>query len=103
MRDGWIILRTFTSDLEAQAARGLLEARGLQALIEVDNCGGMRPHLDYTALAKLLVPEQEAAQAQELMQAAADSPPTASWNCTGCGENVEAGFDTCWKCGQARD
>ena len=103
MRDGWIILETFTTDLEAQGALSRLESFGLQGVIEVDNCGGMRPHFDYTIGVKLLVPEEDAAKARDLMQsdtAPADKNP---WLCNGCGENIEAGFDACRKCGQDRN
>ena len=103
MRDGWIILQTFSSELEAQAACSLLEARGLQALVEGDNCGGMRPHFDYTSGVKLLVPEEDAVQAQELILAKVPPKSGDSWLCIDCGENIEAGFGTCWKCGRDRD
>jgi putative signal transducing protein len=103
MRDGWIVLRTFTNDLEAQAFRSLLEARGLAVLIEVDNCGGMRPHFDYTMGIKLMVPEQDADQARELIQAADQTPQLDPWTCGGCGETIDSGFDTCWKCGRNQE
>ena len=103
MHDGWITLRTFISDLEAQEVRSRLEASGLRTMLEVDNCGGMRPHLDYTTGVKLLVPEEEADQARELMLTADTAPEGDPWSCSRCDENIEPVFDACWKCGQARE
>ncbi|MBU8871565.1 MAG: hypothetical protein KOO60_11935 [Gemmatimonadales bacterium] len=103
MRDGWIVLRTFVTDFEAQEARSRLEALGLQSLVEADNCGGMRPHLDLTTGVKLLVPQEEEAQARELIMESTTSPSGDPWLCGGCGENIEPGFDACWKCGRDRD
>lgn len=103
MRDGWIVLRTFTNDLEAQAFRGLLEARGVPVLVEVDNCGGMRPHFDYTTGIKMLVPQQDAEQARDLLRAADQPTRIDPWPCPACGESIDGDFETCWKCGRDRE
>lgn len=100
MKDGWTILRTFVTDVEAQEMRGRLESSGIAAMVAVDNCGGMRPHLDFTSGVKLLVPDQEVERARELLQASAAGPAGEAWICPGCGERIEAGFDTCWQCGR---
>lgn len=103
MRDGWIVVQTFINEVEAQEARAQLEARGLEALIESDNCGGMRPHFDYSVGVKVLVREQQLEQAQELLRAAFVPVPEGTWVCAGCGESVENQFGTCWQCGRDRD
>jgi len=103
MRDGWSVLRTFVTETDAQAACAQLQARGLEAMIESDNCGGMRPHFDYSMGVTLLVREQDLEQARELVQAAEEPVDQGTWPCAGCGEHVENQFGTCWQCGRDRD
>lgn len=103
MRDGWIVVATYLNDIEAQEARALLEARRVEALIASDNCGGMRPHFDYTVGVKLLVRQQDLEQARELIRPADEPAPEGSWPCAGCGEQIENQFGTCWQCGRDRD
>lgn len=103
MRDGWIVLETFINEVEAQEACAQLTARGLDALVEGDNCGGMRPHFDYSIGVKVLVREQDQDQARDLLRATDEPVPEGTWLCAGCGEQVENRFGTCWQCGRDRD
>ncbi len=44
-------------------------------------------------------------RAIELLRSHEESPPVteADWTCAACGEAVPASFDSCWKCGAARE
>lgn len=99
MRDGYTKIQTYLNYLDAELARSHLEAMGLDALVRSDNCGGMRPHFDLTGGVFLLVPEADADRALALLDGLSRSTVTEPWDCPGCGENIEAGFDTCWNCG----
>lgn len=102
MRDGFVVVGTFSSLVDAQVAQGTLESLGVPALLEADNCGGMRPHFDLTIGVRLLVAEPEADRAREILAEAPTPGPAAPWTCPGCGEEVEGNFDSCWNCGRAR-
>ena len=45
--------------------------------------------------------EEQEAQARELLRALMDLPQR-RWHCA-CGELVEGGFESCWRCGRAMD
>lgn len=102
MRDGMAIVKSFTNETEAQVALAHLEAVGITALIEADNCGGMRPHMDLTCGVHLLVKGLECEKAAALLKNAVEQTATEPWTCASCGENIEAGFDACWKCGNQK-
>jgi hypothetical protein len=102
MRDGMTRLETYTSEIEAEIAKGRLENLGVSVVLEKDNCGGMRPHLDLQAGVKLFVPDDQVDKAREIL-ATEPVPSTGSWVCQGCAEEIEGRFDTCWKCGRDRE
>jgi len=103
MVDGMTRLRTYISQLDGEIALGRLEALGVTAVLQSDNCGGMRPHLDLQAGVHLLVADEDIDKAREILTESGDQPAGPDWTCTGCGEQSEDGFDACWKCGHERD
>ena len=78
MRDGMTRLETFTSEIEAEIVKGRLEALGVSVLLEKDNCGGMRPHLDLQAGVKLFVLDGDLDKAREILTSAAVAT-TSAW------------------------
>ena len=40
-----VVLRTFANVIDAELAKGALEAAALDSFIQTDDAGGMRPHL----------------------------------------------------------
>ena len=103
MRDGMTKIKTFTNETEARMELNRLKAVGIVGVIEVDNCGGMRPHLDLTSGVHLLVADEEQEQALAVLSDSTEDIVIPAWVCDSCGENIEAGFDTCWKCGANSD
>jgi len=102
MRDGMSIIRTFSNETEAQLALNHLLALGVEALIEKDNCGGMRPHLDISSGVNILVATADLENATAALEEPVTDLSAAPWTCSKCSENIEAGFDTCWNCGQEK-
>ncbi len=102
MRDGMAIVKSFTNETEAQIALAHLKAMDITAILEADNCGGMRPHMDLTCGVHLLVSGVDCEKAAALLQESAAQPEAEAWTCSACGEDIEAGFDTCWKCGKEK-
>lgn len=102
MRDGMSIVKSYTNETEAQIALAHLKAEGITAVLEADNCGGMRPHMDLTCGVHLLVAGLECDKAAALLQDSVPQPLAEGWTCPSCGESIEPGFDACWKCGKEK-
>ena len=100
MRDGMFIIKTFSNETEAQFTLNHLLALEVNALIEKDNCGGMRPHMDISMGVDLLVANEDRDKALAVLEAPVTDLAAEPWTCGACGESIEAGFDACWKCGQ---
>lgn len=65
------VIDRFASQVEADLAKSALESAGIDATIQADRAGGMRDHLAWSGLGfKVLVREEDAAEARELL-----SPP----------------------------
>jgi hypothetical protein len=67
---GSVTVRTFQSTMEAEIAKGALEAAGIQAFVQADDAGGMRPHLQQHGVA-LMVAAEDAARAERVLSGSA--------------------------------
>lgn len=103
MRDGMTRLETYTNELEAEIAKGRLEALGVLVVLAKDNCGGMGPQLDLQAGVKLYVADQELEKAREILTSSTVATTTGTWICRGCSEEIDGSYDACWKCGRDRE
>lgn len=64
-----VTVRTFDQRFEAELARGLLEAEGIDSLILADDCGGQRPDLSVRMNGvQLLTREEDRDKAEEILQ-----------------------------------
>lgn len=65
-----VVVETFDSQPEADLAKGLLEAAGIEAIIQADTAGGMRPHLAMVGSGfRLLVRTEDATSARDVLDA----------------------------------
>lgn len=65
-----IIVGSFGSEPEAEIAKSALEAAGIDAMIQTDTAGGMRPHIAWSGSGfKILVREEDATAAREILEA----------------------------------
>lgn len=64
----WVIMRTFSTRLEAEMAKSLMETHGLTVQILADDLGGLRPDLTAALGAKLLVQVHELHVARQLLE-----------------------------------
>jgi len=82
-----IVVQSCASQIEAELAKGALEAAGIEAMIQADTAGRMREHLAWSGAGfKILVREEDAAAAREALAPRpevvedddpdADPPPT---------------------------
>jgi hypothetical protein len=61
-----VVVGTFLNQIEADMARGALEAADIESMISADDAGGLRPHL-WMGGVRLLVRAEDAEQAAEIL------------------------------------
>jgi Putative prokaryotic signal transducing protein len=61
-----VVVGTFLNHIEADMARGALEAADIESMISADDAGGLRPHLWMGGI-RLLVRAEDAEQASEIL------------------------------------
>ena len=70
--DDIVVVRTFAAEAEANIAASALESAEIDAMIQADTAGGMRPHIAWASGGfKLLVREEDADEARKVL-----TPPT---------------------------
>jgi len=68
-----VVVHSFGSQPEADLAKGALEAAGIDAIIQADSVGGMRPHIAWGGNGfKVLVRLEDEADAREVLEPAED-------------------------------
>jgi hypothetical protein len=60
------VIRTFINNVDAELARGALEAAGIASMIRADDCGGTRPHL-WMGGVELLVRRDDVERAEDVL------------------------------------
>ncbi len=68
MNEDWVVVRTFTTHIEADLASTALAAAGIDASIRADDCGGVYP---FKGGVELLVASEDAVIAGEVLSTAA--------------------------------
>ena len=61
-------VKNFYNEYEAQIAKSKLEALGIDAMIVKDDAGGMNPQLQITEGVRILVREDDAVVASEILE-----------------------------------
>ncbi len=70
--DALICIREFLNRHEAEMAVGILNSGGIEALVQADDCGSMRPNLAFTQGVKLLVKASVLEQEKEILSGRID-------------------------------
>lgn len=68
MNADWVVLRTFSTHIEADLASSALAAAGIDASIRADDCGGVYP---FKGGIELLVAQEDASLAAEVLDTSA--------------------------------
>ena len=61
-----VVVGTFLNQIEAEMAKGALEAADIESMISADDAGGLRPHLWMGGI-RLLVRAEDAEQATTIL------------------------------------
>lgn len=79
-----VVVRAYGNRPEADLAKGVLEASGIQAMIQADRAGGMREHLAWSGAGfRILVREEDVTAARDVLTSPAEED-----------ENPDADFET---------
>jgi Putative prokaryotic signal transducing protein len=63
-----VVVQSYATEGEAEVAKGVLEASGIDAMIQADTAGRMREHLAWSGLGhRVLVREEDAAEARGIL------------------------------------
>ena len=68
-------IRTYNGRLEAEIARGALEAHGIKAMVSADDMSGWRPELTFVLGARLLVKQENAEEAMKVLDSEDEDGP----------------------------
>jgi len=69
-----VVVHAFANEPEADMAKSALESAGIDAMIQADSAGGMRPHLAWASGGfKILVRGEDAAAAREVLEPLAEA------------------------------
>ena len=74
MADGVVVLRSFSTEVEAHLAAAVLEANGIPAQVVADTAGGAIPAIAVIFPVRLVVLAGDAELARELLDTPADPP-----------------------------
>ena len=67
-RSDLVVIQSYGTEGEAEVAKGVLEASGIDAMIQADTAGRMREHLAWGSLGhRVLVREEDAAVARSIL------------------------------------
>jgi len=72
--DDVVVLRSFSTEVDAHLAAAVLEANGIPAQVIADTAGGAIPAIAVIFPVRLLVRASDAQLARELLDAPADPP-----------------------------
>ena len=78
-----VVVQSFSTAATAEAAVGLLQSEGIDAMVRADDAGGTLPNLDLVRGAKVLVDAQNEERARELLNAGLDESETGGSDDTG--------------------
>jgi hypothetical protein len=71
------VVGTYLTAVDADLARTVLEAEGIECMIRSDDCGGLRPHLWMHGV-ELLVRSDDAPRAAEILGTAVGGTPSSA-------------------------
>jgi Putative prokaryotic signal transducing protein len=74
MADRVVVLRKYSTEVEARLAATILEANGIPAEVSADTAGGALPSIALIFPVRLLVRASDAELARELLDTPADPP-----------------------------
>jgi Putative prokaryotic signal transducing protein len=70
-----VVVHAFGSQPEADMAKSALEGAGIDAVIQADSVGGMRAHVAWSGAGfKVLVREEDAVDAREVLEPPGEAP-----------------------------
>ena len=92
--------------LDLENLRNVLQVEGIECEVRTPFLGAARGDLPATECWSELwvLDDEDVDRALNLIRSASELPESTgpSWKCQNCGEQCEAQFGACWRCGTAR-
>jgi hypothetical protein len=90
--------------LQAAIWAGALRAAGIRCEVRNTVLSGALGQIPFLECAPQLwlLDERDAARADEILREIRQAVQGPPWRCSECGEELEAQFGSCWKCGSSR-
>jgi hypothetical protein len=66
-KDKLTVIKTFSTEIDAQVAKAYLDSKGIDSIIEKDDVGGLNPNFQMTSGVSLIVREQDKKKAVKLL------------------------------------
>ena len=86
-----VVVQAFGSQVDANLAKSELASAGIDSMIQADTVGGMRPHIAWSGLGfKVLVREEDAEMAREVLQPSHEEPAGTLVVAKSCGAEEDA-------------
>ncbi|MCK9555937.1 DUF2007 domain-containing protein [bacterium] len=73
MKPDLVVIRNYIDEIPANLAKAALEGSGIDAMIRKDDCGGMKPYMQVGTGIQLLVRQEDAERAEEVLKDAEKS------------------------------
>ncbi|WP_107852152.1 putative signal transducing protein [Oceanimonas marisflavi] len=95
----WIPVFEAANSLEAHTLKGALESRGMAVQLRGEALSGALGELPMdVAQVTLLVQKRDWQRARAFLQEYQQKEKR-TWHCAQCGEENDASFEICWRCG----
>jgi len=84
-----VVVKSCGNRLEAELAKGALEAAGIHSMIQADSVGGMREHLAWSGAGfRILVREEDASAAREALKPTTEGNESADTDAEGDSDSL---------------
>jgi hypothetical protein len=73
MSDDIVLFKCYSSDMDAEIAKSVLDSEGIQAMVVRDDASGMYPQFQLLIGVRLMVRQEDLERAHEILDEALDS------------------------------
>ena len=93
-----VCVRRYSSPIEANIVRGLIEEAGIAVQLEGEALVGAYAGVPKVGDVRLLVRAGDEARARDLIESYEQRENGPEWICDSCGESNGVCFEVCWQC-----
>ena len=99
MAPGLVCARRFTTPIEANIVRGLIERAGITVQLDGESLVGAYAGVPRVGDVRLMVRQADLDAVERILEAYDQRESEPEWVCPTCGETNGGRFEICWQCG----